>query len=448
MENTIDTIRKFYDAGVEKEYARIDNRPEFLITARFMARYIKPGQRVLDVGGGPGRYAHHLAKLGCDVTLMDLSPENVKFAKAKAEELGLSIAAVCADAREADKHADGLFDHVLLMGPLYHLLEEADREQAMRACLQTLKPGGTIWVSFISQISGMIYGMKFDPEIVISEVPMELAYKKCLEEDKTYAGEAFTKAVFLRPAEIEPFMERFPLEKMHLFSQEGILSPCEDNVMGASPAAVEGWLALAERLAEREELLGWAEHIMYVGRKDNDSRMYEKEDPGEEIAREIAEFAAYPFEFEGFCTSLPKLTDGVISLRLASASAANPAKGYVPAYFFDICADGERVGGIDLRIGYQASLYYGGNIGYNVDAAHRGNGYAGRACLLLKHVLRAHGMKHAYITNNVKNDASRRVCEKIGARFIRAADVPAGSELYADGVHRVNIYDMECDTDE
>ncbi len=444
MENTIDTIRKFYDAGVEKEYARIDNRPEFLITARFMARYIKPGQRVLDVGGGPGRYAHHLAKLGCDVTLIDLSPENVKFAKAKAAELGLSIAAVCADAREADKHVDGLFDHVLLMGPLYHLLDEADREQAVRACLQTLKPGGTIWVSFISQISGMIYGMKFDPEIVASEVPMELAYKKCLEEDKTYAGEAFTQAVFIRPAEIEPFMERFPLEKMHLFAQEGILSPCEDNVMGASPAAVEGWLALAERLAEREELLGWAEHIMYVGRKQNDSRMYEKDDPGAEIAREIARFAAYPFAFEGFCTSLPELTDGVISLRLSSASAANPAKGYVPAYFFDICLDGEKIGYIDFRIGYQASLYYGGNIGYGVDEAHRGNGYAGRACLLLKHVMRAHGMKHAYITNNVKNDASRRVCEKIGAKFIRAADVPAGSELYEDGIYRVNIFDMEC----
>lgn len=42
-----------------------------------------------------------------------------------------------------------------------------------------------------------------------------------------------------------------------------------------------------------------------------------------------------------------------------------------------------RVGEIDIRIGYTEGLYYGGLIGFNTDLEHRGNGYAGRSCLLL-----------------------------------------------------------------
>ena len=84
MDNT-DAIRDYYNAQVEHEWARIDGRPELFLTCRFLERYIKPGGRVLDIGGGPGRYALWLSQKGCDVTLLDLSPANVRFAREKAE---------------------------------------------------------------------------------------------------------------------------------------------------------------------------------------------------------------------------------------------------------------------------------------------------------------------------------------------------------------------------
>ena len=128
MDHT-DTIREYYDADVENEWKRIDGRPEFLITCRFLDRYIRPGDRVLDIGGGPGRYSLRFAKKGCDVTLLDLSPVNVRFATEKAAEQGLALHAVEGDARTADEMVTGPFDHVLLMGPLYHLQAEDDREK-------------------------------------------------------------------------------------------------------------------------------------------------------------------------------------------------------------------------------------------------------------------------------------------------------------------------------
>ncbi|MDD2649002.1 MAG: class I SAM-dependent methyltransferase [Eubacteriales bacterium] len=266
-ESDIKTVREYYDSDPQGEYERISGRPEFLITTRFMKRVIKSGDSVLDIGGGPGIYSHWLARLGCKVTLCDLSEENVRFAREKARESGLDITAVCGDARDADKLIDGQFDHVLLMGPLYHLLEEADRIKAVNAALSLLKNGGTLWSAFILMFSGIIFEMKNCPELIVSDLPMEVECRRAVLDGDNYGGDAFTKAFFISQGEIEPFMRRFPLEKLFLFAQEGILSPCEKNIMSQPENIVSAWLDFAEKLAERPEMLSWGEHAMFVGRK-------------------------------------------------------------------------------------------------------------------------------------------------------------------------------------
>ena len=153
MDHT-DAVRAYYNADVEHEWARIDGRPEFILTCRYLSRYIKSGDRVLDIGGGPGRYALWLAEKGCDVTLFDLSPVNVRFAEDKAKEKSLTLHTVEGDARTADAAVQGPFDHVLIMGPLYHLQTEPDRIQAVEAALRLLKPGGMLFASFINPVFG------------------------------------------------------------------------------------------------------------------------------------------------------------------------------------------------------------------------------------------------------------------------------------------------------
>jgi len=265
MDETTNTIRDFYDAAVEGEWNRIAGRPEFLLTCRMLDRYIKPGDKVLDIGGGPGRYSLYLAGRGCDVTLLDLSPENVKFAKERADEQGLPLKTVAGDARDADMILREAYDHVLLMGPMYHLLEEKERIKAMNAALNVLKQDGLIYVSFISAIAGIIYYMKVAPDAIA--LPGETEYKTSFVLGKNYAGDAFTKAVFMQQSQILPSMAQFPLEKLHFFGQEGVLSPCEKSIMSQPQEIVDLWLDLCEQIWEREEVLSWSEHLMYVGRK-------------------------------------------------------------------------------------------------------------------------------------------------------------------------------------
>jgi tagatose 1,6-diphosphate aldolase len=55
-----------------------------------------------------------------------------------------------------------------------------------------------------------------------------------------------------------------------------------------------------------------------------------------------------------------------IDLHLVKTVPGNKDKNWVPSYHFDITLSGssEPIGKIDIRIGYNENLYYGGHIGY------------------------------------------------------------------------------------
>lgn len=70
MDANIKIVQEHYDSDVQKEWDRLERHPfEFKITTHMMDKYIKPGDRILDIGGGPGRYSIYYANKGCDVTL-------------------------------------------------------------------------------------------------------------------------------------------------------------------------------------------------------------------------------------------------------------------------------------------------------------------------------------------------------------------------------------------
>ncbi len=124
-------------------------------------------------------------------------------------------------------------------------------------------------------------------------------------------------------------------------------------------------------------------------------------------------------------------------------SHSKPRKKLCSSVFIIYLQDGEKIDEINLRVGYTDGLYYGGQIGYNINEEYRGNGYAGKTCKLVAKLAKLHKMEKLLITNEYRNVSSMRVCEKIGARLLRKAEVPAWHEMYKDGKRYVNVY--ECD---
>ena len=134
-------------------------------------------------------------------------------------------------------------------------------------------------------------------------------------------------------------------------------------------------------------------------------------------------------------TEMP--SDGEIALRIRETRAADETKGFVPSYDFDIVrlSDSAKVGEIDLRLGYVRNVYFGGNIGYNVIEAFRGNGYAGKACKLVFQIARAHRMPYVIITCDKDNLPSRKTLEHLDGTLLETRVPASYSGLYRDGAH-------------
>jgi Acetyltransferase (GNAT) domain len=102
------------------------------------------------------------------------------------------------------------------------------------------------------------------------------------------------------------------------------------------------------------------------------------------------------------------------------------------------------VGGISLRAQTTRAIeMYYGHFGYRVYPFARGHHYAERACRLLLPLARRHGIQPLWITCNPDNLASRRTCERLGAKLVEIVPVPQRDPLYLRGDHEKCRYRLD-----
>jgi ubiquinone/menaquinone biosynthesis C-methylase UbiE len=135
-----------YEAGDEDaRMVSVTNRVEWERTLELLGRWLPAAPaRVLDVGGGPGRYAAWLVERGYDVALLDPVPQHVEQARAR------GVDAQTGDAR-ALPFGDDAADAVLVLGPLYHLPVAADRALALAEAVRCAAPGAPVVVAAMSR---------------------------------------------------------------------------------------------------------------------------------------------------------------------------------------------------------------------------------------------------------------------------------------------------------
>jgi S-adenosylmethionine-dependent methyltransferase len=263
-------VESFYDRISQDEWTRMDrHRMEFRTTLRAMSEFFPPRSTILDIGGGPGRYSIELAKAGHRVTLLDLSSRNVELARQKAKESRVQIADfVHGNALDLSRFADSAFHVVLLMGPLYHLVEPSDRDLAIREALRVLVPGGLFFASFITRYSVYTDLLKHDPGEITR---CAKRYEEIVTEAvhiPTEENLGFTDAYFIHPMEIEPLMSGHGLSTLRLAVAEGLIAPVEAAVNALPEEAFEEWVNVSYRLGTDPSIWGAGEHMLYVGRKN------------------------------------------------------------------------------------------------------------------------------------------------------------------------------------
>ena len=258
-------IREYYERG--EEAARLSggfpSGPlELARTQELIVRHLDGGPAtVLDVGGGPGVYAAWLVSLGHQVHLVDPVVLHVEQARAACAD----VTAEVGDARVLTQ-ADGSVDVVLLLGPLYHLVERADRLRVLREARRVLRPGGVVFAAAISRFAALLnllmIDMLHEPGVLATvEAGLATGVFRANEND------LFTTAYFHRPDQLQDEISEAGFAVEGLFNIEGpgfLVAGFEDR--WADAARRELMLHVARLVETEPTLMGASSHLLAVAR--------------------------------------------------------------------------------------------------------------------------------------------------------------------------------------
>jgi ubiquinone/menaquinone biosynthesis C-methylase UbiE len=239
-------------------------------TKELIRRYLPEApQAILDIGGGPGVYACWLAREGYDVHLIDAVPLHIEQARQASREQPNAPLASClvGDARHIDL-PDNFCDAVLLNGPLYHLLERADRLLALRECRRLLRPQGLLMAAGISRFASLHVGLERG---WIADNDFRAMVKKELADGKHLPPDGwpslFTTAYFHHPEELTSEVVEAGFTHLATLAVEGagwLLPDLEERWQVAHEREA---LLTAVRWTEQERaVIGISPHIIAVAR--------------------------------------------------------------------------------------------------------------------------------------------------------------------------------------
>jgi hypothetical protein len=151
------------------------------------------------------------------------------------------------------------------MGPLYHLVEEADRKLALREALDRLRVGGVLFSAFLSRFGVMGDFMKRTPEWIEDQAHVRSFLASGRRPDGTPRG-GF-RGYFACPAEVAPLHEKLGLETLVLAGVEPGISADDESYNRLSTERRRLWLDLLYQISTERWIVGASRHLLYIGKK-------------------------------------------------------------------------------------------------------------------------------------------------------------------------------------
>jgi SAM-dependent methyltransferase len=268
MRDDVGDIAEYYNSILEAESTRLERHQlEHDITWRYLENYLPARGSVLEVGAATGRYTLGLARRGYTVTAVDLAPALLEKGKQSITAAGLEgqVRFIAADARDLSAVTGREFDAVLLMGPLYHLIEEADRKQALKEAHNRLREGGILFSSFLSRFGVLGDLMKKTPDWIEDQANARSLLANGRRPDR-YPRGGF-RAYFVRLSEIAALHEAVGFDTLVVAGVEPGISADDESYNKLEGKQRQLWLDLLYEISTEQTIAAASRHLLYIGRK-------------------------------------------------------------------------------------------------------------------------------------------------------------------------------------
>lgn len=260
--SSIENIKEYYkdydeDGRLLSKYGLV----EYLTTMRYIEKYIKKGDRIIEIGAGTGRYSHSLAREGYVVDAVELVEKNIEIFRQNTLS-NEQITIVQGTALDLDSFEDESYDIVLLLGPMYHLYSFEEQKRAISEALRVTKRGGVIFASYVmADASVLTYEFKKN---VIDEI-----VRDCEIDVDTFENYKKPWGIFelYRKEDIDKLRNQFDVERLNFVLTDGYANHMREEIENMEDRTFELFLKYHFSICEREDMVGLSHHTLDVFRK-------------------------------------------------------------------------------------------------------------------------------------------------------------------------------------
>ena len=243
-------LTEFYNKFNENK--RLDRRHgqvEFITSIRYLEEYLQKGDRIVDIGAGPGRYSLYFKNKGYDVTAVEYVRPNIGMLKAKDKD----IRVVEASATDLSMFEDNEFDVAIMFGPLYHLYRKEEKLKALSEAKRITRK--YIFVTYImNEYSVIEYAFK------------DNNYKQIKDKlDETYHIDDPDALFFQsRIEDIDELNSLSGLKLVRRFASDGPSDYMRRTINNMDDETFEAFIDFHLKTCERKELLGASSHVVDI----------------------------------------------------------------------------------------------------------------------------------------------------------------------------------------
>ncbi len=227
---------------------------EFTVTMHHLHRFLKPGHFILDIGAGTGRYTSALMAEGYNVKAIELVKRNIDVFLKREPTANVQQG----DARSLPSIPTASADITLLLGPLYHLIDNTDKLKALCEAKRVTKPGGLIFVAYLmNEYSILTYCFAEDR---IGQL-MERGVVDSNFHIQAKADELYD---YVRTDDINRLNEQAGLQRVTLFSPDGAADYMRTSLNRMSDDTFARFIEYQKCISERQDLIGSGSHVVDV----------------------------------------------------------------------------------------------------------------------------------------------------------------------------------------